>query len=324
MANRLRLWKGGLAPGTDGEAIMAPIARALSERQIEDVSAYFTPRSAPQRLYRPDEAPARRFAGRPARCGLAGCGTDVQSVMAPRGTQAGQIADAGLDAVRARRGRACRSSSWRHGSRSAARRESARRLRSERSIVALGLVFPAVTLTLLLGYGVFLMRAQLSPPTRATRSASRSPASNGGGASAMPAPRRSRAPTRSAFRSGVRCEFTLKAADVIHSFWVPSLGGKVDMIPGRTTRLRLTAERPGIYRGQCAEYCGGPHALMALRGHRHAACRIRRVARARGGAGARAVERAASGAGNRCSARPAAAPATRCAAPRRPARSAPT
>ena len=41
MANRLRLWKGGLAPGTDGEAIMAPIARALSERQIEDVAAYF-------------------------------------------------------------------------------------------------------------------------------------------------------------------------------------------------------------------------------------------------------------------------------------------
>ena len=41
MTNRLRLWKGGLAPGTDGEAIMAPIARALSERQIDDVSAYF-------------------------------------------------------------------------------------------------------------------------------------------------------------------------------------------------------------------------------------------------------------------------------------------
>ena len=56
----------------------------------------------------------------------------------------------------------------------------------------------------------------------------------------------------------------LKAADVIHSFWVPSLGGKVDMIPGRTTQLRLTAERPGVYRGQCAEYCGGPHALMAF------------------------------------------------------------
>ena len=41
MANRLRLWKGGLTPGTDGEAIMAPIARALSERQIEDVVGLF-------------------------------------------------------------------------------------------------------------------------------------------------------------------------------------------------------------------------------------------------------------------------------------------
>jgi cytochrome c oxidase subunit 2 len=59
-------------------------------------------------------------------------------------------------------------------------------------------------------------------------------------------------------------EFTLKSADVIHSFWLPSLGGKVDMIPGRVTRLRLMADRPGIFRGQCAEYCGGPHALMAL------------------------------------------------------------
>ena len=56
---------------------------------------------------------------------------------------------------------------------------------------------------------------------------------------------------------GQPVDFTLKAADVIHSFWVPSLGGKVDMIPGRMTRLRLTAERAGVYRGQCAEYCGG-------------------------------------------------------------------
>jgi cytochrome c oxidase subunit II len=58
--------------------------------------------------------------------------------------------------------------------------------------------------------------------------------------------------------------FELRAADVIHSFWIPSLGGKMDMIPGRTTRLRLTAARAGVYRGQCAEYCGGPHALMAF------------------------------------------------------------
>jgi cytochrome c oxidase subunit 2 len=56
----------------------------------------------------------------------------------------------------------------------------------------------------------------------------------------------------------------LTSADVIHSFWVPSLAGKVDMIPGRTTRLRLEPSAPGTFRGQCAEYCGGPHALMAL------------------------------------------------------------
>jgi cytochrome c oxidase subunit 2 len=59
-------------------------------------------------------------------------------------------------------------------------------------------------------------------------------------------------------------ELRLVSRDVIHSFWVPSLGGKLDMIPGTTNRLRLRAAQPGVYRGQCAEYCGGPHALMSL------------------------------------------------------------
>jgi cytochrome c oxidase subunit 2 len=64
--------------------------------------------------------------------------------------------------------------------------------------------------------------------------------------------------------AGRPVELLLKSADVIHSFWVPVLAGKLDMIPGRTNRLRLRAERPGEFRGQCAEYCGGPHAFMAL------------------------------------------------------------
>jgi cytochrome c oxidase subunit 2 len=59
-------------------------------------------------------------------------------------------------------------------------------------------------------------------------------------------------------------ELLLSSADVIHSFWVPSLAGKVDMIPGRTTRLRIQTSAAGEYRAQCAEYCGGQHALMAL------------------------------------------------------------
>lgn len=58
--------------------------------------------------------------------------------------------------------------------------------------------------------------------------------------------------------------FELESADVIHSFWVPRLGGKVDMIPGRRNLMRLQADAPGVYGGQCAEYCGGPHALMGL------------------------------------------------------------
>jgi cytochrome c oxidase subunit 2 len=52
--------------------------------------------------------------------------------------------------------------------------------------------------------------------------------------------------------------------DVIHSFWVPSLQGKRDLIPGRTTLEWLQADRPGEYRGQCAEFCGLQHAHMAF------------------------------------------------------------
>lgn len=56
----------------------------------------------------------------------------------------------------------------------------------------------------------------------------------------------------------------LGSADVIHSFWVPALAGKVDMVPGRVHGLTLRADRAGVYRAQCAEYCGEQHARMAL------------------------------------------------------------
>jgi cytochrome c oxidase subunit 2 len=57
---------------------------------------------------------------------------------------------------------------------------------------------------------------------------------------------------------------TLKSNDVIHSFWVPSLAGKKDLIPGRTARIEFRADKPGVYRGQCAEFCGVEHAWMAF------------------------------------------------------------
>lgn len=64
--------------------------------------------------------------------------------------------------------------------------------------------------------------------------------------------------------TGQPVRIALRTADVIHSLWIPRLAGKLDMIPGRTNVLTLTAMEPGISRGQCAEYCGGAHALMAL------------------------------------------------------------
>jgi cytochrome c oxidase subunit 2 len=57
----------------------------------------------------------------------------------------------------------------------------------------------------------------------------------------------------------------LEGPDVIHSFWVPQLGGKRDVIPGRLNRITMTPEAPGEYWGQCAVFCGASHANMGLR-----------------------------------------------------------
>lgn len=59
-------------------------------------------------------------------------------------------------------------------------------------------------------------------------------------------------------------EFKLSSEDVIHSFWIPSVGGKIDMIPGRETRLKLRPSKVGFYRGVCAEFCGAAHAQMSF------------------------------------------------------------
>ena len=56
----------------------------------------------------------------------------------------------------------------------------------------------------------------------------------------------------------------LRSSDVIHSFWIPQLVGKTDVIPGQANVMWLQADRPGLYRGQCGEYCGAQHAHMAM------------------------------------------------------------
>jgi cytochrome c oxidase subunit 2 len=63
---------------------------------------------------------------------------------------------------------------------------------------------------------------------------------------------------------GEPAQFQLESPDVIHSFWIPSLAGKMDMIPGRVTHLTLRPTKTGAFRGACAEYCGASHAWMAF------------------------------------------------------------
>lgn len=138
------------------------------------------------------------------------------------------------------------------------------RLASERVIVMGGIVFPAVVLTGLLVYGLILTRASVADASDALEIEVRGEQwwwrvryrlADG---EVFESANEIRLPT------GRPVVLRLTSADVIHSIWIPALAGKVDLIPGRTTTLPLQAERPGVYRGACAEYCGGPHALMAL------------------------------------------------------------
>jgi cytochrome c oxidase subunit 2 len=72
------------------------------------------------------------------------------------------------------------------------------------------------------------------------------------------------APTEIHIPVGCPVEFELATRDVIHSFWVPKLHGKVDLIPGMVNRIRVQADRPGVYEGECGEFCGVQHAHMRL------------------------------------------------------------
>ena len=132
-------------------------------------------------------------------------------------------------------------------------------------IIGGGVIFPVVTLTALLVYGLLLSRSLVMAGSPALRIEVvgeqfwwRVHYLDASGAPHLVSANEIRIPV------GPPIEFVLKSKDVIHSFWVPSLAGKLDMIPGRVNSYRFAAERPGMYRGQCAEYCGAQHALMAF------------------------------------------------------------
>ena len=128
-----------------------------------------------------------------------------------------------------------------------------------------GVVFPVIVLTALLVYGLAPLPDVLAlpPPGRLTiavtgeqwwwRVRYQPP-----GGPAFELANEIRLP------AGERIELQLASADVIHSFWVPSLAGKLDMVPGRLNRIALEPTRTGVFRGQCAEYCGTSHAFMSF------------------------------------------------------------
>lgn len=136
-----------------------------------------------------------------------------------------------------------------------------------RLIPLAGVAFPAVVLTALLSYALWLMPT-LRPFAGGEQSRLRIEVVGSQFWWRVVYHRDDRASIVSAneirMPVGERVEFSLSSADMIHSFWIPALGGKMDLIPGRVNRLSLRATRPGTYRGQCAEFCGVSHALMAF------------------------------------------------------------
>jgi cytochrome c oxidase subunit 2 len=133
---------------------------------------------------------------------------------------------------------------------------------AEGLIIGGGVVFPTVVLAALLFWGLSLMPDQRAPGDAMRvhvqgeqwwwRVRYETPEGDVVSANEIRLP------------SGARSEIVLTADEVIHSFWVPALGGKTDMIPGRVNRMSLAPTEIGVWRGQCTEFCGAAHAQMAF------------------------------------------------------------
>jgi cytochrome c oxidase subunit 2 len=135
---------------------------------------------------------------------------------------------------------------------------------AESIIIGGGIVLPALVLSVLLTYALSEMPRQRDPGEGLTLRVTgeswwwRVEYWPDGAAAPITSANEIRLPL------GARSEIKLAANGVIHSFWIPALGGKTDMIPGRETRMSLEPTMAGEYRGQCAEFCGASHAQMAM------------------------------------------------------------
>lgn len=132
-------------------------------------------------------------------------------------------------------------------------------------VIGGGAVFPTIVLTILLSYGLSLLPDLQSPAPPSSQVVEVAGVRwwwrvtyRLGSGDKVELANELRLPVDEAV------EFKLTSEDVIHSFWIPSLGGKMDMVPGRQNRLKLMPTRPGNFRGVCAEFCGAAHAQMAF------------------------------------------------------------
>jgi cytochrome c oxidase subunit 2 len=147
------------------------------------------------------------------------------------------------------------------------RPEARSRRQTNLLIIGGGAVIPTIVLSGLLAHGLALMPPLLAPAPESSLKIAVSGEqwwwrvrylTPGGDGGAVELANEIRLPV------GEPVEFHLESPDVIHSFWIPTLGGKIDMIPGRSNRLTLEPTRTGVFRGACAEYCGTSHALMSF------------------------------------------------------------
>ena len=131
-----------------------------------------------------------------------------------------------------------------------------RRIATRDFVLVGGAVFPAVTLTVLLSYGLTLTGARVTATEPGALQIEVSGEQWWWRVRYLAAGSAPEAVTANEIRipTGRQAKIILSSADVIHSFWAPSLAGKVDMIPGTVNRIRLRATRAGVFRGQCAEF----------------------------------------------------------------------
>lgn len=138
------------------------------------------------------------------------------------------------------------------------------RVSGERPILGLGLAFPVVVLTGLLVIGLAMTASLSSSEAKPGALPIRVEGEQWWWRVSYPG---FETANEIVIPTGRPVQLQLVSDNVIHSFWVPQLSGKRDMIPGHDNRLNIQADRPGTYFGICAEYCGGPHALMQMRVH---------------------------------------------------------